>query len=121
MAKNQTIRVQAQVLQADEDAFVALKGMRDYRPVNPAYSIDALTSTHAAMRAAQEAELHAQNALAAARDAAIAAQWDYHNLVLGVKSQVVAQYGPDSDQVAALGLKKKAERKAPTRASKPAV
>ena len=71
------------------------------------------------MRAAQEAELHAQNALAAARDAAIAAQWDYHNLVLGVKSQVLAQYGPDSDQVAALGLKKKVERKAPTRASKP--
>ncbi len=50
MAKNQTIRVQAQVLQADEDAFVALKGMRDYRPANPAYSIDALTPSEKVMR-----------------------------------------------------------------------
>ena len=39
---------------------------------------------------------------------------------LGVKDQVIAQYGPDSDQVAALGLKKKSNRKAPTRAGKPA-
>ena len=43
------------------------------------------------MRAAQEAELHAQNALSAARDAAVAAQWEYHNIVLGVKTQVLAQ------------------------------
>jgi hypothetical protein len=37
-----------------------------------------------------------------------------------VKDQVIAQYGPDSDQVVALGLKKKSDRKAPTRAGKPA-
>jgi len=31
---------------------------------------------------------------------------------LGAKSQVIAEYGVDSDQVQALGLKKKSERKA---------
>ncbi len=120
MAKNQNIRIQAQVLQADEDAFVALKAMADYHPANPAYRVEEVSTKQQAMRAAQEAELHAQHALDAVRDAAVAAQWEYHRIILGVKDQVIAQYGPDSDQVAALGLKKKSERKAPTRAGKPA-
>ena len=33
--------------------------------------------------------------------------------MLGVKEQVIAQYGKNSDQVQALGLKKKSEYKAP--------
>ncbi|WP_291992349.1 hypothetical protein [Candidatus Accumulibacter sp. ACC003] len=40
--------------------------------------------------------------------------------IIGVKDQVIAQFGPNSDQVASLGLKKKSERKSPARASKPA-
>jgi len=115
MAKNQNRRIEAQVLQADEDALLALKAISDYQPINAAYSLAALTAKHEAMSATQEAELNAQNALAAARDAAVAAQWEYHNTVLGVKVQVAAQYGQDSDQLASLGLKKKSERKAPVR------
>ncbi|MFZ5821366.1 MAG: hypothetical protein ACOYYJ_15835 [Chloroflexota bacterium] len=41
------------------------------------------------------------------------------NMLLGVKDQVIAQYGKNSDQVQALGLKKKAEYKAPGRKTKP--
>jgi len=44
----------------------------------------------------------------------------FHDTILGVKDQVIAQYGPNSDEVASLGLKKKSERKAPVHASKPA-
>jgi hypothetical protein len=40
--------------------------------------------------------------------------------MLGAKHQVVARYGVDSDQVVLLGLKKKSDRKAPVRKSKPA-
>ncbi|MFZ5911720.1 MAG: hypothetical protein ACOYYU_17055 [Chloroflexota bacterium] len=76
-----------------------------------------------ALRSAQRAEVNAQNALASARDA----EWEFHNMLLGVKTQVAAQYGADSDQVSAgstyqvqaLGLKKKSERKAPGRKAKP--
>jgi hypothetical protein len=64
-------------------------------------------------------ELRAQNALDAARDATIAIQWEHHKLILGVKDQVIAQFGADSNDVASLGLKKKSERKAPARAGKP--
>jgi hypothetical protein len=52
-----------------------------------------------ALRSAQRAKVNAQNALAAARDAAVAAEWEFHNMILGVKDQVIAQYGKDSDQV----------------------
>jgi phage-related protein len=39
----------------------------------------------------------------------MAAQWAFHNMILGGKKQVVAQYGDDSDQAQAVGLTKKSE------------
>ena len=120
MARNQNVPVQAPVLEADQNAFLSLKAISDYKPTNPACSIAAMSAKYDALRAAQEAELKAQNALAAARDAAVAASWDFHNGMLDVKVQVAAQYGQSSDQVASLGLKKKSERKAPGRTAKSA-
>jgi hypothetical protein len=69
----------------------------------------------AATQAAHDADVAAQTALAAARDAAVATEWDFHNTILGVKNQVVAQFGESSDELLALGLKKKTERKPPVR------
>ena len=54
-------------------------------------------------------------ALATARDAATAAEWDFHNFMLAVKEQIIAQYGKSSDQSQSLGLKKKTEYKTPGR------
>jgi len=118
MAKNQTIRVRPPVLQVDLAALTALQSFGDYAPAKSDYAKEALAQKLAAMKSAQEAEVNAQNALAAARDSATAAEWDFHNLMLGVKDQVIAQYGKDSDQVQSLGLKKKSERKAPRRTTK---
>jgi hypothetical protein len=46
---------------------------------------------------------------------AVAAEWEFHNLMLGAKDQVIAQFGRDSNEVQAIGLKKSSERKAPQR------
>ena len=46
------------------------------------------------------------------------AEWEFHNTMLAVKEQVIAQFGKNSDQVQALGLKKKTEYKAPARRGK---
>ena len=46
-------------------------------------------------------------------------EWEFHNLILGAKDQVTAQFGRDSNEVQAVGLKKASERKAPQRRSKP--
>ena len=120
MAKNRKSRVPPLVLQADIDAFLALKVIADYKPANPDYALSAVTEKHDNLNATREAEIHAQNALAAARDATVAAQWAFHDVILDVKNQAKAQFGADSDEVAALGLKKKSERKSPSRSSKPA-
>ena len=112
MANTLKNRMPAQNLQADIDTYLALKAINGYKPYDNAYALEAVGALHEQLRIAQEAELHAQNAAAAARDALVAIQWNFHDLILGVKSQVKALYGADSDEVAALGLKKKSERKA---------
>lgn len=61
------------------------------------------------------AALRAQQALDLARDQATAAAQTFHEAVLGAKAQVIAQYGSDSAAVASIGLKKKSERKLPSR------
>ena len=113
MARNQTVRIRPALLQADQEAHAALNSLSDYNPANPAYGKPIVQSRLETMQAAQEAEVNAQNALASARDMAAAAEWDFHNSMLGVKDQVVAQYGKDSDEVQSMGLKKKSEHKAP--------
>jgi hypothetical protein len=79
------------------------------------YSATALAELGRAMEEAQQAEVRALQALAAARDAATAAEWALHEGMLGAKAQVIAQYGPDSNAVQLLGLKRKSERRRPVR------
>ena len=115
MAKDQTRRLRPIQLQADQDALTAIQNLGDYQPANPAYKAEKLGTALSSMQSAQQAEVNAANALAAARDSAVAAEWGFHNAMLGVKEQVVAQYGNDSDAVQSLGLTKKSERKSHVR------
>jgi hypothetical protein len=93
----------------------ALPTLKGYKPNNPQHSLEAVNTLANAMEETRRAEVLAKNALAAARDAAAAAEWALQEAILGVRAQVVAQYGPNSDEVAALGLKKKSDRRRPTR------
>ena len=120
MAKNQNVRVTPAQQQADLDAYMALQGIENYTPANAAYNLEAVGSKLEAMKGAQNDEFAVQNALATARDASTAAEWEFHNFMLAVKEQVIAQFGKNSDQLQALGLKKKSEYKAPARKAKPA-
>jgi hypothetical protein len=118
MARNQTVRIRPSTLKRDLVAHAALQAFTDYVPADPTYNQKAAQSLLEAMKNAQDAELNARNALDAARDTAAATEWEFHNFMLGVKDQVVARFGSDSNQVQALGLKKKSERKAPGRKPK---
>ena len=114
MAKNQNKRVAPGVLEADKVSFAALRAIADYAPANAAYSLAQIAGLETELKAAQDAEAQAAAALASARDEALAKEWEFHNRVLGAKDQVVAQFGRDSNEVQAVGLKKASERKAPT-------
>lgn len=112
-------RLSAEVLQADLDCITALKAIEGYDPSNPADSLAAITDLQTRVNAAGERELHAANAYAAARDNAVLLENERHERVKGVKNQVRAQYGNDSNEVASLGLKKSSERKPTKRQSRP--
>lgn len=120
MAKNQTRRIVSEVLRDDRKAFDALQGIANYNPVNPAYKVENIKAIRDRMEDLQREAIQAEAAAAAKRDAANAGEWEFHNSILGAKTQVEAQFGPDSDEFAALGLKKKSEYKSPTRRKEPA-
>lgn len=121
MAKNETKRIRPVILQEDRDALSAIKGFKDpvYKAANPDYDIDKLQAAQSAVVAAREIEVQKQNEADDARDATVAAEWAFHNIILGSKDQVKAQYGDDSDEYAGLGLKKKSEYHTPTAATPP--
>jgi hypothetical protein len=118
MAKNESTRLKPSILQADEDGFAALQNITGYAPANPTYAIAVITAAQTALEEARDAEAQAEAAAATARDRAVAREWGFHNLMLGVKDQVIAQFGKDSNEVQAVGLKRKSEYKSPSRGPK---
>lgn len=114
MADSTTRRLSSKALQSDKDAYAAFDDITGYAPANTDYSAAKLSAAETAMEAAIKAEVKAAAAFAAARDTACAAEWEFHNLVLGMKDQVRAQFGPNSNQWQALGQVKKSEFKRPT-------
>ena len=115
MPLNQTRRLNREQMEADQNALAAIRDLPDYTAVNPTYSAEQLNALDAAFQAAEQNERRTLNAHDAARDTTIVAAWELHNAILGAKTQVIAQYGPDANAVQALGLKKKSERRRPTR------
>jgi hypothetical protein len=114
MAQNQNKRLTPKILQADADALAAIKTLTPtYAPSNAAYAVTVLSTAQTGMATAQGTEVTKKGDYEGARDAANAAEWAFHNLVLNAKDQVIAQYGESSDQVQAIGLKKKSEHKRP--------
>jgi hypothetical protein len=117
MARNQSKRLPPGKIEADESGFAALQTIPDYTPINSTYTVSAVKAAHGELQSLRSAEAQAQAQAAAARDNAVAQEWEFHNLMLGVKEQVIAQFGKDSDEVQALGLKRKSDYKSPKRRS----
>lgn len=111
MSNGKTKRLQPAVLQADQDAFNALKSIANYAPANQSYTIANVTTSHNELQAAQTLAVQTQAAADAARDQLVAKQWAFHDMMLAAKDQVKAQYGPNSDEVQSMGIKKKSEYK----------
>lgn len=119
MAKNQTRRIASNVLSDDRRAFDALQGIANYAPANPAYKTETIKAVRDRMDDAQRDATQSEAVAEAKRAAATAAEWEFHNVMLGANIQVEAQFGDDSDEYAALGNKKKSEYKTPTRRKQP--
>ena len=112
------IRVSTKQVLKDIESYHAFGTMLDYKANNTAHSREAADTTYTALRNAEQQAIATQAAANAAADALAAARRDFHNVILGIKNEARALYGPSSDQVAALGLKKKSEQSKRTRMKK---
>jgi hypothetical protein len=101
----------------DEEAFAALKAITNYAPSNAAFSLAAIEQAQQELQAARTAEVQADAAAKAASDNVVDKQSNFHDLIIGSKDQVTAQFGRNSNEAQSVGRKKSSERKAPRRKS----
>ncbi len=115
MSSSALKRISTTVLLEDEDALYGLRTIEGYNPPNKDYTLEIVEADFKEFKAAQEAESGLEKALEAARDTTIRFQHKFHGSVVGARQQVLAIYGGESDEVVAVGLKKKSDRKPPRR------
>lgn len=111
MAINLNRRIRPDVLKTDRNTFTAIEHFSDYVSHNAMCTLPELARLRERMEQTQNNEIFTRNAADAARDAAVVAEWEFHNAVTAARQQVLALYGDDSDNVSAIGLKKRSERR----------
>ncbi|RUR76721.1 hypothetical protein ACF3DV_06895 [Chlorogloeopsis fritschii PCC 9212] len=113
--QDKTRRLPPQTISQDIDSLHGLQTISTYNTTRADASEANLQTAYQAMLTLQQAETEKLALYRAAADAARLAEWEFHNAVLAMKEVVRGQYGSDSDQAQAVGLKKKSERKRPSR------
>ena len=110
-----TRRLTPNLLYQDIDSLNGLKAIPTYSTTRTQASLESLHKAYQAMLAQQQAETEKLALYRASTDAARLAEWEFHNAVLAMKEVVRGQYGSDSNEAQAIGLKKKSDRKRPVR------
>ena len=113
--QNTSRRLAAQLLNQNVDSLNGFNTIQGYSTQRPEATPIALQQTYQAMLALQQAETEKLALYRAAADAARLAEWEFHNAVLAMKEVVRGQFGADSHEAQSVGLKKKSDRKRPTR------
>lgn len=113
MVKDKTKRISPKLVAEELASLDSLEAIPDYAPANPNFTLDKLKRLKERMNATRTTETQAIAAADTARDDATEAEWDYHEAIVGMRDQVVAQYGRSSNQAQSVGRKKDTERKAP--------
>ena len=112
-------RIPPQQIKSDIELIRSLSGINNYTPHNAAYSLEAAMAALSRLNQSETALILAENALAAARSTLISDRNALHQIALGVKDEAMVLFGPDSDQIVALGMKKKSDRSRPRRTTTP--
>lgn len=108
-------RITPALLQADRDTLTAATVLADYAPRNPQFGIVSAETAKKRNDDARVRVLRARAELAAALDEERDSGVAFHAIAIGMRDEVMVQYGANSDQYASIGRKKKSERKRPTR------
>jgi hypothetical protein len=113
MAKDQQRKLPLKKLSNNQVTYNALKAVKGYSPSNDDYSLANMEKRHDNMVAAQSNKAQAEAALKTARDLEVEAEWNFHNALLQCKDLVKGQFGKNSNEAQALGLKKPVDYKKP--------
>lgn len=113
--QNTNRRLSPQIISQDIDAFNGLGTIPAYKTNRSEATSDSLQAAFQNMINQQQLETEKQAVYRAAADAARRAEWEFHNAVLAMKEVVRGQFGSDSNEAQSVGLKKKSDRKRPTR------
>ncbi|WP_395089888.1 hypothetical protein [Armatimonas sp.] len=116
MAKTQ--RMRPADLKEMRDLLAALQALPGYTPHDPNTTTAALEVKLIAWDARNKIEVQKENEATAARDATADIEGELRTMRADIHTQVAAQYGKDSDELASTGLKKASEYK--KRGPKPA-
>ena len=108
-------RLAPSIIAADRSILLAIQGISDYQPHNSIYSVATMQQYESNMTQAQQAVIRLQEALEQARVVEIETTHAFHDVILGAKDQVIAQYGPDATAVQIIGLTRKSDHKRPSR------
>ncbi|NTU83428.1 MAG: hypothetical protein HGA45_29345 [Chloroflexales bacterium] len=108
------------VIDSDRATLRALKDLPTYAPHNQAHSTEALIAREAALTTAEMALVRARIAYDTARIELNRVAWAFHDDTVCARQEVKTQFGADSHEVRAVGLKRSSERKRPTRRARPA-
>lgn len=115
MAPRQTYILSPTTVNADRATLIALRDIVEYAPRNPAHSVDNLIQLEAAHEQAELEVNRLRRLLDAARNQMIQTGWAFHEGILGARSEVIVQFGPDAQAVQDIGLKRRSARKRPVR------
>lgn len=120
MSKTPSGRVPAKVINEDIQAFHGLGTIQGYAPHDPDITLEAITATYEELMADRAALVRAQIALDVIRDKIGNTEQRFHGQMRASKDAVRGQYGDDSNELAAMGLKKASEKKRGSGRGKPA-
>lgn len=98
-----------------------LNAVTGYQTSRTEATPEALQIAYRTMLAKQQLETEQQVLAREAVEAARQAEHDFHQAVLAMKEAVRGQFGSDGKEAVAIGLKRKSDRKVPTRKSKETV
>ncbi|MEH2310384.1 MAG: hypothetical protein V7K35_02900 [Nostoc sp.] len=113
--QDKTRRLPSQSISQDINSLHGLQTVSTYDTTRADASVANLLQAYQDMLVQQQAETEKLTLYRAATDAARLAEWEFHNAILAMKEVIRGQYGSDSDEAQAVGLKKKSERKRPSR------
>ncbi len=120
-SQDTTRRLSRQTITQDTTSLHGLQTINNYTTTRADATEESLQTAYQKMLTLQQVENEKQALSRAATDAARLAEWEFHNAVLAMKEVVRGQYGSDSNQAQAVGLKKKSDRKRPSRKKSEAI